>query len=60
MCLAVVGEVKSIAEPFALVNVRGIEFKINIQLIERPKKGDSVLIHAGFAIQRIEDDYIEA
>ena len=60
MCLAVVGEIKSISEPFALVNVRGVELKINIQLIEKPKKGDSVLIHAGFAIQTIEDDYVES
>lgn len=34
----------------------GIRQKINIQLIENPMVGDYVLLHAGFAIEKIDEN----
>lgn len=34
----------------------GIRQRINIQLIENPMPGDCVLLHAGFAIEKIEEN----
>ena len=44
---------------YAYADTMGIRQKINIQLIENPKPGDCVLLHAGFAIEKIdESEYI--
>ncbi|MGY0373675.1 HypC/HybG/HupF family hydrogenase formation chaperone [Clostridium sp. JNZ J1-5] len=59
MCLAVAGRVTSIDLPFANVDIQGIETRINIELISAPANGDYVLIHAGFAIQRIDQEYFD-
>lgn len=57
MCLAVCGEIKTLDLPFALVDIKGIETRVNIELLDRPGKGDYVLIHTGFAIEKIDEDY---
>ena len=57
MCLAVAGVIKTLEGPFAFADIQGIETKINIELIEEAKEGDYVLIHAGFAIEKIEKSY---
>ena len=53
MCLAVPGKIIKIKEDKALVNFDGLEKEINISLIDPPKKGDFVIVHTGFAIQKI-------
>jgi len=52
MCLAVPGKIISIKDDSALVDFKGIKKKINITLV-KVKKGDYVIVHAGFAIQRL-------
>ncbi|QGU96605.1 HypC/HybG/HupF family hydrogenase formation chaperone [Clostridium bovifaecis] len=59
MCLAICGEIKSLELPFARVNVNGIETQINIELVSELKIGDHVLIHAGFAIEKINNEYFD-
>lgn len=55
MCLAIPGKIKSINNKsnIALVDFDGIERDVNISLVEA-KKGDYVIVHAGYAIQKID------
>ncbi|MDF1498691.1 MAG: HypC/HybG/HupF family hydrogenase formation chaperone [Patescibacteria group bacterium] len=54
MCLAIPGKIKSVNKKtkVALVNFDGIEREVNVSLVE-VKKGDFVIVHAGFAIQKL-------
>lgn len=59
MCLAVYGKVKKIDLPFSVVDVKGIETCVNVQLIEDIKKDEYVLVHAGFAIEKVNKEYCD-
>jgi hydrogenase assembly chaperone HypC/HupF len=59
MCLAVPGLIIALDDYSALIDIMGLESKVNVQLIENLKVGDYVLIHAGCAIQKIDKDYFE-
>jgi hydrogenase expression/formation protein HypC len=54
MCLATVGRIMSIKDDNAVVDFGGLRHEINIMLV-RPKVGDDVLVHAGFAIQIMKE-----
>ena len=55
MCLAVPLEIsRIISEDKALVNLGDTTLEINISLLEDPKPGDYVIVHAGFAIQTLD------
>lgn len=56
MCLAVPMEVTRIDGKKALVSVGGTKREIRLDIVdERPKLGDYVIVHAGFAIRRIDE-----
>lgn len=57
MCLAIPGKVISIDSAHAKVDIMGVLKEVNILLIDNPKVGDKVMVHAGFAINKIEDKY---
>ncbi|MBU5593062.1 HypC/HybG/HupF family hydrogenase formation chaperone [Clostridium sp. MSJ-4] len=57
MCLSVCGRVKTVDLPFASIDIKGIETLVNVELVEEPVKGDYVLVHAGFAIEKIDEEY---
>ena len=59
MCLAVPAKIKSIERQEALVDFGGIQKKISLGILNRVKKGDYVLIHAGFAIGKVEKSEAE-
>lgn len=59
MCLAVIGKVESIEYPFATVDFKGTKKKVRIDLIEDIKIGEYVLVHVGFAIQRVDSKEVE-
>ena len=54
MCLAVPGRILSLEGPAALVDFGGVTRTVMTPLLEDPRVGDYVLVHAGFAIQRLE------
>jgi hydrogenase expression/formation protein HypC len=56
MCLGIPGEIKSISGHIGTVEIGGVERKAMLSLIDEPKVGDWVLIHAGFAIQRLSEE----
>lgn len=60
MCLAVPSKVIRIKNSTATIDVLGAQRDISLLLLEGDLKvGDYVLVHAGFAIQKIEQNYAE-
>jgi len=56
MCLAVPSKIVSIDENLmAQVSVLGVERACSLRLVPNAQVGDYVLVHAGFAIQRVEE-----
>ena len=54
MCLAIPMKVKKVQGDFAEVISGGLCRTINIQMISNIQPGDYVLVHAGFAIEKID------
>lgn len=59
MCLALPGRIKAVCDNLAQVDIMGVEKKVDVELIENPKIQDYVLIHAGFAIEKIDEEYFD-
>nr|AGF92952.1 protein belonging to Hydrogenase expression/formation protein, HupF/HypC [uncultured organism] len=70
MCLAVPGQIKSIEGDKAEIDFGGVNREANVSLVD-VEIGDYVIVHAGYAIERLEeeeakksleawDEYIEA
>ena len=64
MCLAIPGTILSIEEDAvngdtARINVLGTVKRANVSLLEAPRVGEYVLIHAGFAIERVDTEGAE-
>lgn len=55
MCLAVPGKIVSVTGQNALIDFGGVQREANVSLIE-PKVGDYVVVHAGFAIQIVDEE----
>lgn len=57
MCLAVPSKIVEIDNLLATVDVYGARKKISLMLLPEPVNiGDYVLVHAGFAIQKIDEE----
>lgn len=54
MCLGIPGKVLRIDGGFATVDIEGIRMRACIELIEDVRPGDYVIVHAGFAITRLD------
>lgn len=58
MCLAVPAQVKSLkGENLAEVDVLGVSRTISLDLVKGAGIGDWVLMHAGFAIEKVDEDF---
>jgi hydrogenase expression/formation protein HypC len=53
MCLSIPAKVVDIKGNMAEVSIGGTTFNAGLQLVENIKVGDYILLHAGFAIQKI-------
>lgn len=56
MCLSIPARVISINGNKAVVSVGGTEYEASLQLVEDIKVDDYVLLHTGFAIQKISEE----
>jgi hydrogenase expression/formation protein HypC len=60
MCLAIPGKILELvpaSEQIALVDVAGVRRKVDLGLLdEKPRPGEWVLIHVGFALSKISED----
>lgn len=57
MCIAVPAKIEVIIDNDAIVSYENVKVKVNIMFIDNPKIGDFVLVHAGCAIQKIDEEY---
>ena len=55
MCLSIPVRIVSIDGSMAEVSAGGTIFKAGLHMIEDAKIGDYILLHAGFAIQKISE-----
>ena len=61
MCLAIPGKILEINDNSALVDFNGIKQNIIIALIQNPEVGKFVIVHAGYAIEQMDEkDALEA
>lgn len=54
MCLAIPMKVLEKKGKFARVSVGRVERMVNLELLNRVKVGEYVIVHAGFAIQKLD------
>ncbi len=59
MCLSIPAKVIDIKDNMAEVSVGGTTFIAGLQLVENIDIGDYILLHAGFAIQKISIEEAE-
>ncbi|MFC1559797.1 HypC/HybG/HupF family hydrogenase formation chaperone [Candidatus Margulisiibacteriota bacterium] len=55
MCLAIPEKIIKIENETAIVRSGSIEHEVNITFMPKSKIGDYILVHAGFAIQKIDE-----
>lgn len=55
MCLGVPMKVIEIEGEFAVAEITGVKRKVSLQLVDDAKVGDYVIVHAGFAIQILDE-----
>ncbi|MBW2492282.1 MAG: HypC/HybG/HupF family hydrogenase formation chaperone [Deltaproteobacteria bacterium] len=61
MCLAIPSKIVKIEDNVATINVDGVRREASLVLLENPEVGDYVIVHAGFAINKInEEDALES
>jgi hydrogenase expression/formation protein HypC len=61
MCLAIPSKIVKIENNMATIDVDGVRREASLLLIENPKIGDYVIVHAGFAINTLsEEDALES
>ena len=60
MCLAIPLELVEINGKSAIGEAMGMRREIRVDFVEEPKIGDFVIVHAGFAIERLPKEQAEA
>ena len=57
MCLAIPMKIIKINGNEGAVEVEGVQYTANLQLLDSVKEGDYVLVHAGFAIEKVDEKH---
>lgn len=55
MCLAIPSQIIKINDNIAVIDVAGVRREASLLLLEDPQVGDWVIVHAGFAIQKLDE-----
>jgi hydrogenase expression/formation protein HypC len=55
MCLSIPGKVIAIEGNIAKTSIGGTIIDAGLQLVDNVKVGDYILVHTGFAIQKIDE-----
>ena len=56
MCLAIPAKVISVDGPSALVTIEDVTYKASLLLLDDVSPGDFVMLHAGFAIEKVDPE----
>jgi hydrogenase expression/formation protein HypC len=60
MCLAIPAKITDLEEDgLATVDILGVTRKISVDLTPQAQTGDYVLVHAGFAIEVVDEQYAQ-
>jgi len=59
MCLSIPAKIEQIEGNEAIVNLSGNRLKIALDLLDDVHVGDFVLVHAGYAIQKVDEKEAE-
>jgi hydrogenase expression/formation protein HypC len=54
MCLAVPMKILAVDGETARVSLSGLTQEIDVRFLEDPRPGDYVIVHAGFAIEKLD------
>ncbi len=60
MCLAVPLKIVEIDGNNAVGEVEGLRRKMRLDFIKEPRLGEYVIVHAGFAIERLDEEQAKA
>lgn len=61
MCLAVPAlVVERVEDDEAMIDAGGVRKRVSLALVPEAKAGDYVIVHAGFAISRLDPDEAES
>jgi hydrogenase expression/formation protein HypC len=55
MCLAIPSKIIKIQNNMATIDVEGVQREASLMLIDDARVGDYVIVHAGFAIQKLDE-----
>jgi hydrogenase expression/formation protein HypC len=55
MCLAIPSKITKIEDNMATIDVEGVQRKASLLLLEDAQVGDYVIVHAGFAIHKLDE-----
>jgi hydrogenase expression/formation protein HypC len=55
MCLAIPSKIIDINDQMGIIDVAGVKREASLLLLEEPRVGDWVIVHAGFAIQKLDE-----
>jgi len=55
MCLAIPSKIVEIENDLGIIDVDGVQRQVSLFLLENPQIGDYVIVHAGFAIHKIDE-----
>ena len=56
MCWSIPGKIVGICDNIAKVKISGISKDVGLDLIDNPAIGEYVLVHAGYAIQKVNEE----
>jgi hydrogenase expression/formation protein HypC len=56
MCLAIPAKVISVDGASAKVSIEDVEYTASLLLIDDVKPGDFIMLHAGFAIEKVDPE----
>ena len=56
MCLGIPARIEKIEGDFAQANINGATIKIGLQLLDNVKTGDFVLVHTGYALEKLSEE----
>ena len=59
MCLAVPMRLTEIKDNLGIVELANSKLEVNLQLLENVQVGDYIIVHAGFAIQKLDQEDAE-
>ncbi len=57
MCLAIPSKIIKIENNMATIDVEGVQRQASLMLVDDPKVGDYVIVHAGYAINKLDEKF---